>query len=91
MRVKFVRTNTLEVAAIWFATRAKVAFRYHATGSPFEYELMRFVYTARRKLETARYLPKGNCGSTIGNLSIPLIAITKLQSFGIKCCASFRL
>ena len=34
--------------------RANVAFRYHATGSPFEYELVRFLYTSRRKLEAGR-------------------------------------
>jgi phospholipid-binding lipoprotein MlaA len=29
-------------------------FRYYRTGSPFEYELVRFVYGERRKLEIAK-------------------------------------
>jgi len=31
--------------------RANIPFRYHQTGSPFEYELVRFVYTKKRELD----------------------------------------
>ncbi|WP_419785025.1 VacJ family lipoprotein [Pseudodesulfovibrio sp.] len=31
--------------------RANIPFRYHKTGSPFEYELIRFVYTKKRELD----------------------------------------
>ncbi len=31
--------------------RSTTAFRYHSTGSPFEYELIRFVYTKKRELD----------------------------------------
>ncbi|MDD3312837.1 VacJ family lipoprotein [Pseudodesulfovibrio sp.] len=31
--------------------RANIPFRYHKTGSPFEYELVRFVYTKKRELD----------------------------------------
>jgi phospholipid-binding lipoprotein MlaA len=34
-------------------TRSNVPFRYYQTGSPFEYELVRLLYTQRRKLEIA--------------------------------------
>jgi len=33
------------------ATRANTAFRYHETGSPFEYELVRYLYTQMRRVE----------------------------------------
>lgn len=32
-------------------TRSRIAFRYYGTGSPFEYDLVRFVYTEKRKLD----------------------------------------
>jgi phospholipid-binding lipoprotein MlaA len=32
-------------------TRANIGFRYYATGSPFEYELVRFLYVHKRLLE----------------------------------------
>lgn len=32
-------------------TRHRIAFRYFETGSPFEYELVRLIYTEQRKLE----------------------------------------
>ncbi|MEH6631638.1 MAG: VacJ family lipoprotein [Halopseudomonas aestusnigri] len=35
-------------------SRADNAFRYHTTGSPFEYEIVRFIYTAKRKLEAGK-------------------------------------
>jgi len=35
-------------------TRYNTAFRYHETGSPFEYELVRLLYLKMRELETAR-------------------------------------
>jgi phospholipid-binding lipoprotein MlaA len=31
--------------------RSRVAFRYYGTGSPFEYDLVRFFYTEKRKLD----------------------------------------
>ncbi len=34
-------------------TRRKVQFRYFETGSPFEYELVRFLYTTKRTLDIA--------------------------------------
>ncbi len=35
-------------------TRKNVAFRYHETGSPFEYELIRFAYSEMRKIEVEK-------------------------------------
>ncbi|TNF91905.1 MAG: VacJ family lipoprotein [Gammaproteobacteria bacterium] len=35
-------------------TRHQVKFRYYDTGSPFEYELLRLLYTKKRKLEIAK-------------------------------------
>jgi len=34
--------------------RHRVAFRYHETGSPFEYDLVRFLYTKKRQLDIRR-------------------------------------
>ena len=34
-------------------TRHRMAFRYYQTGSPFEYELVRLLYTEKRKLDIA--------------------------------------
>lgn len=34
--------------------REQVEFRYYETGSPFEYELVRFLYTKKRQLDIAR-------------------------------------
>ena len=34
-------------------TRRQVGFRYYQTGSPFEYELVRLLYTEKRKLDVA--------------------------------------
>lgn len=34
--------------------RSTTAFRYHETGSPFEYELVRFIYTKKRELDIKR-------------------------------------
>jgi phospholipid-binding lipoprotein MlaA len=34
--------------------RANTPFRYHGTGSPFEYELVRFIYTKKRELDIQR-------------------------------------
>ena len=34
-------------------TRHRTAFRYFETGSPFEYDLVRLVYTEKRKLDIA--------------------------------------
>lgn len=38
-------------------TRANVNFRYYASGSPFEYEMMRFLYTNKRMIESGQPLP----------------------------------
>ena len=35
-------------------TRSKVKFRYFETGSPFEYDLVRFLYTTKRQLDIKR-------------------------------------
>ena len=34
--------------------RAQVDFRYYQTGSPFEYDLVRFLYTKKRQLDVAK-------------------------------------
>lgn len=34
--------------------RANTEFRYHSTGSPFEYEMVRFIYTKKRELDIQR-------------------------------------
>lgn len=34
--------------------RSQIDFRYYQTGSPFEYELLRFLYTKKRQLDIAR-------------------------------------
>jgi phospholipid-binding lipoprotein MlaA len=34
-------------------TRRRIAFRYYETGSPFEYDLVRLIYTEKRKLDIA--------------------------------------
>ena len=31
--------------------RAHIPFRYYETGSPFEYELVRMLYTTKRKMD----------------------------------------
>jgi phospholipid-binding lipoprotein MlaA len=33
--------------------RSRIAFRYYETGSPFEYDLVRLIYTEKRKLDIA--------------------------------------
>lgn len=38
-------------------TRANVDFRYYASGSPFEYEMVRFLYTNKRMIESEQPLP----------------------------------
>jgi len=35
-------------------TRAHIAFRYYETGSPFEYDMVRMLYTTKRKLDIER-------------------------------------
>ncbi|WP_233189363.1 MlaA family lipoprotein [Geothermobacter hydrogeniphilus] len=34
-------------------TRKRIDFRYYGSGNPFEYELIRFLYTKKRELEIA--------------------------------------
>lgn len=55
------RTTDLETWQEWtwdildaLDTRAHVAFRYYETGSPFEYEWVRLLYTTKRKLDIER-------------------------------------
>jgi len=36
------------------ATRHEVKFRYYQSGSPFEYDLVRFLYKKNRELEIAK-------------------------------------
>ena len=48
--------NSLAYNAVRFGlqpvdTRRQTAFRYYQTGSPFEYELVRLLYTEKRKLD----------------------------------------
>lgn len=40
-------------------TRANVGFRYYATGSPFEYEIIRFLYMRKTLLEDETLHPQG--------------------------------
>jgi phospholipid-binding lipoprotein MlaA len=40
-------------------TRANVDFRYYATGSPFEYEIVRFLYVRKRLIEDESLRGKG--------------------------------
>ncbi|WP_218143932.1 MlaA family lipoprotein [Nitrosomonas marina] len=35
-------------------TRKQIKFRYYKSGSPFEYDLIRYLYTQKRKLEIAK-------------------------------------
>ncbi len=35
-------------------TRHQLSFRYYETGSPFEYDLVRFLYNKKRELEIAK-------------------------------------
>jgi len=35
-------------------TRKQTRFRYHQSGSPFEYDMVRYLYTQKRKLEIAK-------------------------------------
>ena len=36
------------------STRKQTSFRYHQSGSPFEYDLVRYLYTQKRKMEIAK-------------------------------------
>jgi phospholipid-binding lipoprotein MlaA len=40
--------------------RANVSFRYYASGTPFEYEQIRFLYVRKRLIEDAALHPKGS-------------------------------
>jgi len=46
--------NSALVLGTTFAidTRARIPFRYYESGSPFEYDLVRFLYTRKRAIET---------------------------------------
>ncbi|GAB7024265.1 MlaA family lipoprotein [Salidesulfovibrio brasiliensis] len=44
-------TAYAEFAVRALTLRANIPFRYHQTGSPFEYELIRFLYTKKRELD----------------------------------------
>ncbi|MEF2232020.1 MAG: VacJ family lipoprotein [Pseudodesulfovibrio sp.] len=43
--------TTAELVIRSLDLRSNTSFRYHETGSPFEYELVRFVYTKKRELD----------------------------------------
>jgi len=52
-------SDTLAYNAVRFGlqpvdTRRRTAFRYYQTGSPFEYELIRLLYTQKRRLDIAK-------------------------------------
>lgn len=44
-------TSVAEATIRTLDLRAEIPFRYHSTGSPFEYELVRFLYTKKRELD----------------------------------------
>ena len=51
--------NNMAAAVGFHTTRAinvrkQTSFRYHQSGSPFEYDLVRYLYTQKRKLEIAK-------------------------------------
>jgi phospholipid-binding lipoprotein MlaA len=53
-----VITDSLPISTARYAvqaidTRHRTAFRYFQTGSPFEYDLVRLIYTEKRKLDIA--------------------------------------
>jgi phospholipid-binding lipoprotein MlaA len=55
------RTTDLETWQEWTRdilwsvdTRANIAFRYYETGSPFEYEMVRMLYSTKRELDIER-------------------------------------
>jgi phospholipid-binding lipoprotein MlaA len=45
--------NSLRFGLQGIDTRHRTAFRYFETGSPFEYDLVRMIYTEKRKLDIA--------------------------------------
>ncbi|WP_196772856.1 MlaA family lipoprotein [Pseudodesulfovibrio alkaliphilus] len=47
-------TAVAEMVVRTINRRANVPFRYHQTGSPFEYELVRYIYTKKRELDIQR-------------------------------------
>lgn len=50
-------TKTLAITELLIRSinkRSNEPFRYHSTGSPFEYEMIRFIYTKRRELDVER-------------------------------------
>jgi phospholipid-binding lipoprotein MlaA len=47
-------TSTTLAAARAIDQRHRQPFRYHASGSPFEYEMVRYFYTKKRELEIAK-------------------------------------
>jgi phospholipid-binding lipoprotein MlaA len=49
---KLIRTGAGLLGAI--DTRKNTAFRYHETGTPFEYELVRYMYTKMREVQIER-------------------------------------
>jgi phospholipid-binding lipoprotein MlaA len=60
-RELWARTTDLETYQEWLRDilsgidqRAHIGFRYYETGSPFEYELVRMLYTTKRQLDIER-------------------------------------
>ncbi|WP_285907601.1 MlaA family lipoprotein [Pseudodesulfovibrio pelocollis] len=47
-------TTIAEMTVRTINRRANVPFRYHQTGSPFEYEMVRYIYTKKRELDIQR-------------------------------------
>jgi phospholipid-binding lipoprotein MlaA len=47
-------TAVAEMVVRTLNRRANVPFRYHQTGSPFEYEMVRYIYTKKRELDIQR-------------------------------------
>lgn len=47
-------TGIAELTVRTINKRANIAFRYYETGTPFEYEMVRFLYTQKRKMDVAR-------------------------------------
>ena len=46
---------SLGVYAVWAVdARHQIKFRYYETGSPFEYQLVRFLYMKKRELDIAK-------------------------------------
>ena len=52
--IRVLEPRNLDTAVRSLDTRASIGFRYYQTGSPFEYELVRLLYTKKRELDVRR-------------------------------------